>query len=95
MNGASARDLKRLIEQIESLTEQRDAAAADISEKIKEAKQSGFDGKIIRKVLAIRKKGQVAFQDEMALIETYLGALSGTPLGNWAEGKERKLAAVS
>lgn len=48
------------------------------------------------KILAIRKKGKTAHEEETALIETYLhatGGLADTPLDKWAENHERVVAA--
>lgn len=87
---AAQEELRRLVEQIERLEEEKAAIAADISDKMKEAKGRGFDVKILRKVLAIRKKSQAERTEEEAVLETYLHALgmAGTPLGDWAAERE-------
>jgi len=48
-----------------------------------EAKSSGFDVKILRKVIALRKKSKSEADEEAALLELYLEAVGwdGTPLG--------------
>lgn len=67
--------LKQIVENIEAT--QRDISElknqeADI---YKEAKSAGFEPKIIRKIIAIRKKDQDELQEEEYLIETYQQAL--------------------
>ena len=83
-------ELRRLVEQIERLEEEKAAISADIGDKLKEAKGRGFDTKILRKVLALRKKSQTERTEEEAVLETYLHALgmTGTPLGDWAAERE-------
>jgi uncharacterized protein (UPF0335 family) len=92
---ASQDNLRRLVEQIERLDEERKALAADIADKFTEAKGLGFDAKILRKVLALRKKSQVEREEEEQMIAAYLGALEGTPLGDFAKKKgARKMGFV-
>ena len=67
--------LRSLVERLERLGEDADAVKADTKEVFAEAKGSGFDVKIIRKVLALRKKDKAARQEEEALIDLYLSAL--------------------
>ncbi len=67
--------LRQLIEQIERLEEEKKATAADIRDKYVEAKAVGFDPKILRKIVSLRKKSQTERQEEDALLETYLHAL--------------------
>jgi uncharacterized protein (UPF0335 family) len=94
INNASQRELKRLVEQIERLEAEKKTLGEDIADKLKEAKSAGFEPAIIKKVLAIRRKGKVEWDNECSLVETYLGALEGTPLGDWAKGK-KQLAVVA
>ncbi len=78
------KDLKRLVEQIERLEAEKKALAGDVSDKFNEAKSKGLDPRIIRKVLALRKLGEKRAEEE-ALIATYMHALEGTPLGDYAD----------
>ncbi|MDP1738882.1 MAG: DUF2312 domain-containing protein [Caulobacter sp.] len=66
--------LKSLIERIERLEEDRAAVMADLKEVYAEAKGNGFDVKIIRKVVRIRKMDRAKRQEEEALIDLYLSA---------------------
>lgn len=76
MTDAVAPDqLKAFIERIERLEEDKAALAADIREVYAEAKGNGFDVKIMRKVVAIRKKDRTERMEEEAVLDLYLQAL--------------------
>lgn len=84
--------LQSIIDRIEKLEDDRSLLAADIKEIFTEAKSNGYDVKIIRKVLALRKKDAAQRDEEQALIDTYmsaLGMLSDTPLGQAAISRVR------
>lgn len=91
LHKTSQEELRRLVDQIERLEEEKAGITADIKDKMEEAKGLGFDPKILKRVLALRKKDQAEVSEEQALIDTYMHALSGddTPLGkHWAEKRE-------
>lgn len=69
--------LKSLIERIERLEEDRAAVAADLKEVYAEAKGEGFDVKIVRKVVRLRKQDTAKRQEEEALIDLYISAIGG------------------
>jgi uncharacterized protein (UPF0335 family) len=71
--------LRQFIEQIERLEEEKKALAADIRDKFAEAKGLGFDPKIMKKVLSLRKRSKSEREEEDALLETYLHALGMVP----------------
>ena len=76
--------IKALVERIEKLEEEKAAIAEDIKEVYAEAKGNGFDPKIIKKIIALRKQDATKRAEEQALIATYmdaLGMLATTPLG--------------
>jgi uncharacterized protein (UPF0335 family) len=76
--GATAQGkLKSLVERIERLEEDRAAVANDLKEVYAEAKGEGFDTKILRKVVRLRKADVAKRQEEEALIELYLTAIGG------------------
>jgi uncharacterized protein (UPF0335 family) len=76
--GATAQGkLKSLIERIERLEEDRAAVAGDLKEVYAEAKGEGFDTKIIRKVVRLRKADAAKRSEEEALIELYITAIGG------------------
>jgi uncharacterized protein (UPF0335 family) len=72
---SSQKQLRQLIEQIERLEEEKKALAGDIRDKYLESKALGFDVKIMRKVVSLRKKSQTDRQEEEAVLAVYLHAL--------------------
>ncbi len=76
-SGAAHGKLKSLIERIERLEEDKAAVAADLKEVYGEAKGEGFDVKIVRKVVRLRKQDAVKRQEEEALIDLYISAIGG------------------
>lgn len=74
--GAVAKDqLKAFVARIERLEEDKAGIMADMKEVYAEAKAMGFDTKILRKVISIRKQDRNERQEQEALLELYLGAL--------------------
>jgi len=71
--------LRSLIERIEKLEEEKKAIAGDIKEVYAEAKGNGFDTKIVRKVISLRKKDTAERQEEEALLDLYMHALGMVP----------------
>jgi uncharacterized protein (UPF0335 family) len=69
--------LKSIVERIERLSEEKSALTNDIAEVYVEAKSHGFDVKIIRKVIAIRKKDAAERSTEEEMIDLYLNAVQG------------------
>ena len=74
-NSIAADDLKALIERIERLEEEKAALAGDLRDVYTEAKANGFDTKIMRKIVSLRKKDHAERKEEEALMELYLEAL--------------------
>lgn len=69
--GDNSGALLQYIEQIESLAEEKQAAADRQKELFAEAKSEGYDTKIMRKVIARRKRDKTALAEEESLIELY------------------------
>ncbi|WP_323012922.1 DUF2312 domain-containing protein [Devosia sp.] len=67
--------LRAFIERIERMEEEKAAIAADIKEIYAEAKGNGFDTKILRMVVRIRKQDANERMEQQALLDMYLGAL--------------------
>jgi uncharacterized protein (UPF0335 family) len=67
--------LRQLIEQIERLEEEKKALGSDIRDKFLESKALGFDVKVMRQVLRLRKKSKNERQEEESVLEVYLHAL--------------------
>ncbi|MFZ5668816.1 MAG: DUF2312 domain-containing protein [Pseudomonadota bacterium] len=75
LNSTAQTQLKTILERIERLEEDKAAVAADLKEVYAEAKGNGFDTKIIRKVVRIRKQDRAKRQEEEALLDLYLSAI--------------------
>lgn len=67
--------LKSVVERIERLEEDKAALSADIKEVYAEAKGNGFDVKILRKVVAIRKLDAAERSTEEEMLDLYLSAV--------------------
>ncbi len=73
---AFAKDqLKSFINRIERLEEEKAALSADIKEVYAEAKGTGFDVKIMRQVIRMRKLDKADFQEQEAMLDLYLTAM--------------------
>jgi len=75
--GISAQRLKSFIQRIERLEEEKKTMGADIREVYSEAKSSGFDTKIMRKVIALRRLDTAERQEQEALVQVYIDAIEG------------------
>ncbi len=71
----AAEELRLLVERAERIVEEIKGAQDDLKDVIAEAKSRGYDGKALRKIMAIRLKAKEEFQEEEAILETYLQAL--------------------
>jgi uncharacterized protein (UPF0335 family) len=67
--------LRQFIEQIERLEEEKKALGSDIRDKFLEAKALGFDVKVMRQVIRLRKKSKNERQEEESVLEVYMHAL--------------------
>jgi uncharacterized protein (UPF0335 family) len=74
-SGFAKEHLKSFIERIERLEEEKAALAADIREVYSEAKGQGFDTKIMRKVVGLRKLDTADRQEQDAILDLYMSAL--------------------
>jgi len=75
-SGTLARDqLRAFIERIERLEEEKTALLADIREVYAEAKGTGYDPKIMRQVVRLRKLEPSDRQEQGFVLDTYLSAL--------------------
>jgi uncharacterized protein (UPF0335 family) len=72
---SAQKQLRQLIEQIERLEEEKKALSGDIRDKFAEAKGLGFDVKVMRKVISMRKKTRTEREEEDSILSVYLHAL--------------------
>lgn len=74
-SGFAAGQLVSIVERIESLEEEKKALTADIAEVYSEAKGNGFDSKILRKCIALRKMAEADRDEQAAIMDLYMAAL--------------------
>jgi uncharacterized protein (UPF0335 family) len=80
--GVARDQLRSFIERIERLEEEKKTIADDIKDVYGEAKGTGFDTKILKKIIAIRKQDRDERMEQEAILETYmiaLGMMEGPP----------------
>lgn len=74
-DAVAADQLRVFIERIERLEEEKSAIGSDIKEVYAEAKGNGFDTKVLRKIVAVRKQDASERMEQDALMELYMSAL--------------------
>ena len=79
INSTAQSQLKTIVDRVERLNEDLDAVKTDIKEVYAEAKGNGFDVKIIKKIIRLRKQSKASREEEAALISLY-GAAIGEQL---------------
>ncbi len=86
VGGIAGDRLKSFIERIERLEEEKRALAEDIKEVFAEAKGTGFDTKIMRQIIKIRKMDKDDLDEQETLLDVYKRALGMIP--DFAEGTQ-------
>lgn len=74
-NGDADDRLRLLVERIERLEEEKQGISGDIKDVYNEAKATGYDAKILKQIVRLRKKNPDARREEEAVLETYKAAL--------------------
>jgi uncharacterized protein (UPF0335 family) len=75
VGGIASDRLRTIIERIERLEEEKTALGEDIREIFSEAKSAGFDVKILRQVIRLRKLDSSDRQEQEAILDLYKRAL--------------------
>ena len=75
VGGVASEQLKSFIERIERLEEERRTLSGDIKEVYAEAKGTGFEPKIMRQIIKIRKMDKEEVDEEESLLDLYKRAL--------------------
>jgi uncharacterized protein (UPF0335 family) len=76
-DNVGASQIKAIVERLEAVQTEIDDLNDDKKDIYAEAKGNGFDPKVLKKVLAIRREDPAKRAEQEALIELYLGALGG------------------
>ena len=74
-SGIAADRLRSFLERIERLEEEKTGLTADIREVYAEAKGSGFDTRVMRQIVRLRKMDSADRQEQEALLEVYRRAI--------------------
>lgn len=75
LNQAAQGQLTSIVQRIERLDQEKSELAEQIKEVFSEAKGNGFDVKVLRKVIRLRKQDRAKRQEEEAITDLYLSAL--------------------
>jgi len=75
LNGTAQTQLKSIIERVERLEQEKAEISEQIKEVFNEAKGNGFDVKVLRKIIRIRKQDHAKRMEEEAILDLYLSAL--------------------
>ena len=75
VGGIAGDRLRSFVERIERLEEEKAALAADIREVYSEAKGTGFDVKIVRQIIRLRKMEASDREEQEAILDIYKRAL--------------------
>ena len=84
VGGIAGERLRSLIERIERLEEEKRTLSADIKEVYAEAKGIGFDTKIMRQIIRIRRMDKDDVDEQETLLDIYKRALGMLPEGETA-----------
>jgi uncharacterized protein (UPF0335 family) len=82
VGGIASAQLKSFIERIERLEDEKRALGEDIKEVYAEAKGTGFDVKIMRQIIKIRKMDKDEHDEQESLLDLYKRALGMLPEGD-------------
>jgi uncharacterized protein (UPF0335 family) len=73
--GIAADRLRSLVDRIERLEEERKALGSDIRDIYAEAKSTGFDVKVLRQLIRLRKQEPADVEEQETLLDVYRRAL--------------------
>jgi len=68
-------ELRQVVEVLESIMAEKEEVQSRFKEQMAEAKSRGFDTKVLRKLLSIRKRNREDIEEEEAVLEIYMRAL--------------------
>ncbi|MCT6855490.1 MAG: DUF2312 domain-containing protein [Bombella apis] len=73
--GIAVDRLRSIIERVERLEEERKALGADIRDIFTEAKSAGFDVKVVKQIIKLRKQEPAEIEEQETLLDIYRRAL--------------------
>ncbi len=81
VSGVAGAQLKSFIERIERLMEEIKGLQDDVKDVYAEAKGNGFDVKVLRKIISLRKRDAAEVEEEETILDLYMQALGMVPGG--------------
>lgn len=75
VGGVAADRLRSIVERVERLEEERKALGNDVKDIYLEAKSAGFDSKVVRQVVRLRKMEPADVEEQETLLDLYRRAL--------------------
>lgn len=75
LGGNAQSQLKSIVERVERLEEEKSEIAEQVKEVFAEAKGNGFDTKILKKIIRLRKMDPAKRQEEEAILDLYMTAI--------------------
>ena len=75
VGGIAGDRLRSIVERVERLEEERKGLAENIKDIFAEAKSAGFDVKVVRQIISIRKKEPAEVEEQETLLDLYRRAL--------------------
>ncbi len=85
VSGVAGAHLKSFIERIERLMEEVKGLQDDIKDVYAEAKGTGFDTKVMKKIISLRKRDLAEIEEEETILDLYMQALGMIPSGQPAK----------
>jgi uncharacterized protein (UPF0335 family) len=73
--GIAGERLRSIVERIERLEEERKALSGDIKDIYAEAKSAGFDVKVVRQLIVLRRKEPAEVEEQETLLDLYRRAI--------------------
>ena len=74
-SSVNAGQLRAFIERVEKLEEEKRAISDDIKDVYAEAKGNGYDARILRKIISMRRQDLEKRKEEESILDVYLAAL--------------------
>ena len=93
VGGIAGDALRQYIERIERLEEEKKVISEDIKEVFAEAKGNGFDSKIMRKIISLRKMEESERDEQDTLLDLYKAALGMIGSAKSEEDEDEREAA--